>query len=299
MATNNDLYKKYNSTYGTGTTSVSQTGMASDYDNELSELARKGNYKSYFNKATQLANVNKLQQKYLQNSMKANGLSGTGAGTSATAQQNNAYLNASQNALSDYYSNEASITEDAYNTYQSDQASEVSQYESMLSQYNTLDGLANAYNTLDTSSLGDEAKSALDTYYNNLVNTMRESNGVTNGTLAGWAYDNGIKSFTDETLGSMSVHRTDNDSYKRADDFWGVSNEIKTMQTMVSSLSQPTAFHLENADGKGAVWVIYDPTSGNYYQVNDEAMAQSVVGEDNMYQIKGSGSKATKYVSAK
>lgn len=287
--TNDDLFKKYNSVYGTGNnSSVSNTGLTSEYDNELSELARKGNYKSYFNKATQLANVNKLQQKYLQNSLKASGLSGTGAGTNASTQQNNAYLNASQNALSDYYTKEAEITEDAYNTYQSDQASEVSQYENMLSQYQTLDGLANAYSSLDTSSLGDEAKSALDTYYNNLVNTMRESNGVTNGTFAGWAYDNGLKSFTDETIGSMTVHRTDNDTYQRADSFWGVDNEVKTMQKMVGGLSQPTAFKLENSDGKGSVWVVYDPSSGTYYQVNDEETALSAVGgSGNAYYIQG------------
>lgn len=272
LTTTSDLEKKYSQSYGTGNSSVSSDGLASKYDNELSELARKGNYKSYFSKATQLANVNKLSQKYLQNSQRQQGIYGTGAGSSATVVANNAYLNASQDALSDYYANEDTITEDAYNTYQSDQASQVSEYENMLSQYTTLDGLQNAYAQLDTSGLSDEAKSSLESYYNNQIGLMNENTGAT-AVNSGLEYlaNSGKSTSNIDDVAKWTLTRWDGTT-QNLDGYWGVKNELNVLKSYVAngSVTSPTAFKLENKDGKGNTWIVYDPSTGTYYQTSEE-----------------------------
>lgn len=34
--------------------------------------------------------------------------------------------------------------------------------------------------------------------------------------------------------------------------------------------ASPTAFKLENKDGKGNTWIVYDPSTGTYYQTSEE-----------------------------
>lgn len=106
-------------------TYATDTGLAksqeSQYDDELAQLARQGNYDAYFKKATQNSNINRLAQKYLGNTLKQQGLESTGEGTIGSTNLSNAYLNAQADALSDFNTQEQSITESAYDRYKTEQ----------------------------------------------------------------------------------------------------------------------------------------------------------------------------------
>lgn len=72
------------------------------YVNEISQ-----NYKNYFNTTVQNAILKSYADKYLANSLKSEGLTSAGYGTTASNQINNSVINANQNALEAY--NEANI----------------------------------------------------------------------------------------------------------------------------------------------------------------------------------------------
>ena len=125
---NGSLQSYYNSNTGTDL----PQSQSSEYDDALAQLARQGNYEAYFKKATQNANINRLAQKYLNNSLKQQGLESTGEGAIGSTALSNAYLNAQSNALSDFNTEEKSITEEAYNRNETKKSEQYSEWSTML-----------------------------------------------------------------------------------------------------------------------------------------------------------------------
>lgn len=122
------LQSYYNSNTGTDL----PQSQSSEYDDALAQLARQGNYEAYYKKATQLANINRLAQRNLNNTLKQQGLESTGEGTLGSTSLSNAYLNAQSNALSDFNSEEQSITEEAYNRNETKKSNQYSEWSTML-----------------------------------------------------------------------------------------------------------------------------------------------------------------------
>lgn len=170
---------------GTSSSNGQQSSMAdSEYEDTLSQLARQGNYEAYFKKATQNANINRLAQKYLNNTLKQQGLESTGEGAIGSTSLSNAYLNAQANALSDYNTQEQSITESAYDRYKTaqDEAkteanNDYSNWTSMLqnaSSSNTVDEVLNQI-LADNPDMDTATANKLKTYATSLSNSTSES----------------------------------------------------------------------------------------------------------------------------
>jgi len=269
--------KKLNGTGGTNEFSnlygsvVSPQGQTSDYDNQLTELARNQNYKQYFNTAVQQANIGKLAQKYFNNSMKQNGLNTTGAGTTANAQLYNNLANQQANALSNYYAQEALITEDA-----------VAESANQLSEY--LNDISVAYQRGDKAT----ANSLIEQYRKNLTGEALDN---FNSKIASYGFESdpyamGNAYNSAEELQNMVVSSGDGVAYAKD----VVNNEINIMLKSVQTGNYPagSVFHLVNADGKSGVYMYYDGNS--FYQLNDN-QAKEYNGE--IYKIKGMGGTPT------
>ena len=243
-----------NANTGSGNTSLSeayggksssngqQSSMAdSEYEDTLSQLARQGNYEAYFKKATQNANINRLAQKYLSNSLKQQGLESTGEGAIGSTALSNAYLNAQANALSDYNTQEQSITESAYDRYKTaqDEAkteanTDYSNWTSMLqnaSSSNTVDEVLNQI-LADNPDMDADTANKLKTYATSLSNSTSESsskvstyesllsNASNSGNLESWYTKNVVNNddLTDDEKSELaryyeSIKGDSTDSY--------------------------------------------------------------------------------------
>lgn len=251
------LSSAYSSNGETETTTPTSNG--SSYDDDLAQLEREGNYKTYFSKLVQNANINKLASKYLDNSLKQQGINTQGAGSIAGTQLSNAYLNANATALSDYNTQENSITENAYNRYQQaeeeateDSASKVSTYEGNMqtaySNGNLEDWYAN--NVTNNTSLTDSEKAELQRYYEAIGssgNSLLTSAEKTYGMLSA------------DTLTSGS---TTTDSKTK--------DEINSMIFLVTTNppSTTTLYHLVSAGNGVDQYIAYDPSTKAYYRVS-------------------------------
>lgn len=162
------------SAYSTGGSVQSQN---SPIDDELAKLAREGNYKAYLNKTIQNANVSRLAQKYLENSLKQQGIETQGAGTIAGTQLANAYLNANAQAQSDFYDTERSITSEANTRVDSANKENLNEWSQLLATASQNGNLDEAYQQiLDNNPDMDEAtKNKLSQYYAAYDNKTSES----------------------------------------------------------------------------------------------------------------------------
>jgi hypothetical protein len=355
---NGSLQSYYNSNTGTDL----PQSQSSEYDDALAQLARQGNYEAYFKKATQNANINRLAQKYLNNSLKQQGLESTGEGAIGSTALSNAYLNAQSNALSDFNTEEKSITEEAYNRNETKKSEQYSEWSTMLQNaanngnvedtlnqiletnpdldqetINKLQTLATAYsnansessskvstyqsymsaalnsgnlddwytsNVVNNSELTDSEKSELARYYE-AINTTSDTSTIktSDGTFSidDYATKNNLKSWTgtgyytgmEGANGSgLTATRTNDDgttSTIDAGNNHGVRNEIATMVKNKANYTEPTIFNLVNADGNANAWVLYDPYSGKFYQI-DASMANGDLKKYATYRIQGKGS---------
>lgn len=227
---------------GTSSSNGQQSSMAdSEYEDTLSQLARQGNYEAYFKKATQNANINRLAQKYLNNTLKQQGLESTGEGAIGSTALSNAYLNAQANALSDYNTQEQSITESAYDRYKTaqDEAkteanTDYSNWTSMLqnaSSSNTVDEVLNQI-LADNPDMDTATANKLKTYATSLSNSTSESsnkvstyesllsNASNSGNLESWYTKNVVNNddLTDDEKSELaryyeSIKGDSTDSY--------------------------------------------------------------------------------------
>lgn len=131
-SSNGNEYNPNTPTLASAYTPTTPQSSSSSYDDELASLARQGNYEAYWKKATQLANIQRLAQKNLNNSLKQQGLYGTGEGVLGSTQLSNAYLNLQSDALSDFNNQEQSITEEAYNRNENKKSEQYSEWSQML-----------------------------------------------------------------------------------------------------------------------------------------------------------------------
>lgn len=361
----NTEYNPNAPTLASAYTPTTPQSSSSSYDDELATLARQGNYEAYWKKATQLSNIQRLAQKNLNNSLKQQGLAGTGEGALGSTQLSNAYLNLQSDALSDFNNQETQITEDAYNRNENKKSEQYSEWSQMLSNaaqngnvdetleqilatnpdldatvVDKLKTLATAYsnansessnkvstyqsymsaalnsgnlenwyqnNVVNNDDLSDTEKSELAKYYE-AINSAEDTSSVktSNGTYSidDYASKYGLRSWTDTgynsglegTNGSgLTATRVNDDGTVETIDAggnYGVRNEIVTMVNNKDSYNAPTVFNLVNADGKASAWVLYDPSSGKFYQI-DESMANGDFAKYAVYQIKGSGKAPT------
>lgn len=80
-----------------------------EWDDIYSSALKKQNYEGLLNANTQLAYVQAMANKYMQNDLASQNLDGTGEGTSYAVQQNNNIVNAYQQALQNYQNQQANI----------------------------------------------------------------------------------------------------------------------------------------------------------------------------------------------
>lgn len=244
------LSSVYSSNGETGTTTPTSSG--SSYDDDLAQLEREGNYKTYFSKLVQNANINKLANKYLDNSLKQQGINTQGAGSIAGTQLSNAYLNANATALSNYNTQENSITESAYKSYQEDSASKVSTYEgNMQTAYNN-GNLEDWYtnNVTNNTSLSDSEKAELQRYYEAIGssgNSLLTSAEKTYGMLSADTLTSGSTTTDSKTM-----------------------DEINSMISLVTTNppSSTTLYHLVSAGNGVDQYIAYDPATKAYYRVS-------------------------------
>lgn len=240
------LSSAYSSNGETGTTTPASSGSA--YDDDLAQLEREGNYKTYFSKLVQNANINKLASKYLDNSLKQQGINTQGAGSIAGTQLSNAYLNANATALSDYNTQENSITETSYK----DSASKVSTYEdNMQTAYNN-GNLEDWYtnNVTNNTSLSDSEKAELQRYYEAIGssgNSLLTSAEKTYGMLSADTLTSGSTTTDSKTM-----------------------DEINSMISLVTTNppSSTTLYHLVSAGNGVDQYIAYDPATKAYYRVS-------------------------------
>lgn len=356
-SSNGNEYNPNTPTLASAYTPTTPQSSSSSYDDELASLARQGNYEAYWKKATQLANIQRLAQKNLNNSLKQQGLYGTGEGALGSTQLSNAYLNLQSDALSDFNDQEQSITEEAYNRNENKKSEQYSEWSQMLanaaqngnvdetldqilatnpdldaSVINKLQTLATAYsntnsessnkvstyqsymsaalnsgnldnwyqnNVVNNDELSDTEKSELAKYYE-AINTSTDSSTIktSDGTLSieDYATKNNLRSWTgtgqnkglEGTNGSgLIATRTNDDGTTYTLDAgsnYGVRHEIVRMVNEKSNYTEPTIFHLTNDDGKANAWVLYDPYSGKFYQI-DASMASGDLKKYAAYRI--------------
>lgn len=234
---------------------------ASQYDDDLASLARETNYKTYFSKLVQQANMNKLANKYYQNNLKANGLDTQGANSIAQTQLSNAYLNANAQALSDYNTEENSITESAYNRYKEAQTEAETESSSKVSAYQTY--MQNAYNSGD-----------LDDWYANNVTNNQELTDTEKAELQ--RYYESINGSNGSLLTSQekAYSKLSSDVLTNSKEGIDVStkDEINKMISQVTSNppSTTTLYHLVNEKDGVEQYIAYDPSTGAYYRVSSE-----------------------------
>lgn len=240
------------------------TSSSTEYDDALAQLARQGNYDAYWKKATQNANINRLAQKYVGNTLKQQGLESTGEGTLGSTSLSNAYINAQANALSDFNTQEQAIGENAYTRYQNQQsesASKVSSYESNMSTAFNNNTLEDWYtkNVVNNSDLTDTEKAELARYYE----------AINSGTSDSFLKNAGISTdYSGYTSADDLKQMTDNGTKTGSK----LSSEIDAMVNWVTG-NKPgtgTLFKLANSDGSANAYIYYDPSSGSYYRVSEE-----------------------------
>lgn len=170
QATDNSL----DPAYSTGGSVQSQP---SQFDDELAKLAREGNYKAYYNKAIQNANVARLAQKYLDNSLKQQGIETQGAGTIAGTQLSNAYLNANAQAQSDFYDTERNITSEANTRVDNANKENLNEWSQLMATASQNGNLDEAYQQiLDANpNMDEDTKNKLSQYYAAYDNKTSES----------------------------------------------------------------------------------------------------------------------------
>lgn len=279
------------------------TPSSTEYDDALAQLARQGNYDAYWKKATQNANINRLAQKYVGNTLKQQGLESTGEGTLGSTSLSNAYINAQANALSDFNTQEQTIGENAYTRYQNQQsesASKVSSYESNMSTALNNNTLEDWYtkNVVNNADLTDTEKAELARYYEAINSGDSTKVSTPNGSMSieEYATANNLRGGWTSTSRWSGMEASDGTGLTcirdgeviNAGDNNGVRNELVKMNNTKSNYTEPTIFNLVNADGKASCWVLYDPYSGKFYQI-DENIASGDLKKYATYRIQGSG----------
>lgn len=158
-------------------TDGSVQSQSSPLDDELAKLAREGNYKAYLNKTIQNANVSRLAQKYLENSLKQHGIETQGAGTIANTQLSNAYLNANAQAQSDFYNTERNITSEANTRADNANKENLNEWSQLLATASQNGNLDEAYQQIldNNPDMDESTKDKLSQYYAAYDNKTSES----------------------------------------------------------------------------------------------------------------------------
>lgn len=158
-------------------TDGSVQSQSSPLDDELAKLAREGNYKAYLNKTIQNANVSRLAQKYLENSLKQQGIETQGAGTIANTQLSNAYLNANAQAQSDFYDTEKNITSEANTHADNANKENLNEWSQLLATASQNGNLDEAYQQIldNNPDIDESTKDKLSQYYAAYDNKTSES----------------------------------------------------------------------------------------------------------------------------
>lgn len=158
-------------------TDGSVQSQSSPLDDELAKLAREGNYKAYLNKTIQNANVSRLAQKYLENTLKQQGIETQGAGTIANTQLSNAYLNANAQAQSDFYDTERNITSEANTRADNANKENLNEWSQLLATASQNGNLDEAYQQIldNNPDMDESTKDKLSQYYAAYDNKTSES----------------------------------------------------------------------------------------------------------------------------
>lgn len=241
------------------------------YEDELAKAASEGNYKQYYNQMLQLYNIGQQANNYMQNSMRQQGLYGTGEGVSYQTAQNNAILNSQNQAFSDYQDRQRAIDTEAYERYMTESANQ----DNLLASYMQNDP-THASQYLVNQGLMDEQGNWTDDYYaldkNRQTNIQNMYNSIINGL--------GNNDVMGKPLGDYNQMR-ENGVTTEANDRGSIGinigkdldNESKTMQNFITAnydkANQGVVFELQADVGNGGKAYIYY-YNGNYYQISAE-----------------------------
>lgn len=240
------------------------------YEDELAKAASEGNYKQYYNQMLQLYNIGQQANNYMQNSLRQQGLYGTGEGVSYQAAQNNALLNSQNQAFSDYQDRQRAIDSEAYERYMTESANQDNLLASYMqndpthaSQYLVNQGLMDEQGkwTDDYYALDKNRQTNIQNMYNSIINGLGNNDvmGKPLGDLQG-AKDNGVALFdvAGQTVPS-SLGRTFEIELEKIQLF---------INTNYDTANQGSVFKLETEKGESTAYLYY--YNGNYYQITQD-----------------------------
>ena len=289
--------------YGADTPNGATQPQASEYDDTIAELARRGNYEAYFQRQVQLANQHALAQKNYADMSRAQGLYGSGEGMTNYIRMNNAALNQQQNNYQAYMQGERDITNNAYARYQeaqekadTEKAKRVDNIVSYLQQASLLAqqtgdasiwerAVAQYQPEIDamTGQQGTDVNAWLSLYGDETKAGIGDNSGAKFIADNGLSY-NGVT--TADELKKLSAYGKDGSMSRTFSDF---GNEVDVLTTMPKA--DGDAYHLVRTDNKGDAYVVF--IGGKYYSLT-KAQYDSYTGNKQRIQGKNVSSDAPK-----
>lgn len=256
------------------------------YEDELAKAASEGNYKQYYNQMLQLYNIGQQANNYMQNSLRQQGLYGTGEGVSYQTAQNNAILNSQNQAFSDYQDRQRAIDTEAYERYMTESANQ----DNLLASYMQNDP-THASQYLVNQGLMDEQGKWTDDYYALDKNRQTNIQNMYNSIINGLGNNDVMGRDLGATYEDMRANGVTTDANDRGSIGINIGkdldNESKAMQDFINAnydkANQGVVFELQaDVGNRGKAYIYY--YNGHYYQISAD---QYTGFTGNKYRIEG------------